>query len=198
MKVSEITEEILNDEIVDKLLFEGLDYSRQTGDLIMVLGCRKAVENRMSVAAELFKNGKAEIILLTGGKVQTTSIGIMSEYEAMSIAAQKLGIPTDKIITEGKSLSTVENFIFSKNIIKDKLPKCQRIILVTTAYHMRRAFCIANKIMPEYEFIPCPANGNLTARDRWSKDEMGRKIVLGECAKFDYYIKKGYIDDFEI
>lgn len=196
IKVSQITE--FTDDIVSALLFEGLSYDGRCGDLIMVLGSRRAVKYRIPAAAELFKAGKAPMVLLTGGKVQETGIGVMSEHIAMHKTAVELGIPADKIITEDRSLSTVENFIFSRDIIKEKMPSCKSIILVTTDYHMRRALCMAKKLMPGYEFIPYPAHGGSTAKDNWAKDPKGRKTALDECKKFGYYIKEGFIDDFEI
>ena len=41
MLVSDLTEQNISDEIIDKLLFEGLDYKGDKGDIIVVLGSKK-------------------------------------------------------------------------------------------------------------------------------------------------------------
>lgn len=48
-------------EIVDKLLFEGLDYKGETADVIIVLGSRKACDYRVPLAAKLFRKEKPHI-----------------------------------------------------------------------------------------------------------------------------------------
>ena len=48
------------------------------------------------------------------------------------------------------------------------------------------------------KIIPCPANRGSTQRNNWSMTEKGSTTALDECLKFGYYIKKGFIDDFEI
>ena len=63
----------------------------------------------------------------------------MEEYKAMLIAAEKCGIPTSAITVETYSLDTVENLQNAAELVKKHFPNCKSIIIVTTAYHMRRA-----------------------------------------------------------
>ena len=44
MLLSQLTEEQLTDETIERLLFEGLDYTGGKAELILVLGSRKARE----------------------------------------------------------------------------------------------------------------------------------------------------------
>ena len=175
MKASQLTKENITPEIVDKLLFEGLDYKGETADVIIVLGSRKACDYRVPLAAKLFHEGKAPNLIFCGGKVQNTSQGEMEEYKAMLIAAEKCGIPTSAITVETHSLDTVENLQNAAKLVK-KL-----------AEHF-----FTQKI------IPCPASRGSTQRNNWSMTEKGSTTALDECLKFGYYIKKGFIDDFEI
>lgn len=195
--VSEINEKNITDEIVDKLLFDGLEYTGEKADVTVVLGSKKACKYRVPVAAEIYHNSKSDKFVFCGGKSQDTKYGFMPEYESMLIEANKLGIPIENIITETKSFSTVENLANAKAFI-DNINGCETVILVTTAYHMRRALKIAEKILAGYKIIPCPANDTHARRNNWSETVRGRKIVLDECMKFGYYIENEYIDDFEI
>ena len=197
MKASQLTKENITPEIVDKLLFEGLDYSGETADVIIVLGSRKACDYRVPLAAKLFQEGKAPHLIFCGGKVQKTSLGDMAEYKAMLISAEKSGIPASAILAETNSLDTAENLRNSAKLVKENFPTCKSIILVTTAYHMRRAKKLAEHFFTQ-KIIPCPASRGSTQRNNWSMTEKGNTTALDECLKFGYYIKKGFIDDFEI
>lgn len=61
MKASQLTKENITPEIVDKLLFQGLDYKGETADVIIVLGSRKACDYRVPLAAKLFRKEKPHI-----------------------------------------------------------------------------------------------------------------------------------------
>jgi uncharacterized SAM-binding protein YcdF (DUF218 family) len=198
MQLTQLSLDILTPQLADRILFEGLEYGGETADMIMVLGSHKACENRMPKAAELFGKGAAEKIILSGGKCQQTKYGIMPEYKAMSIESAALGLPADVLITEKKSLNTAENFIFTKEILSEKYPECRKIIVVTTAYHMKRACLLAKRHMPEYEIIPCPTDKGSTRRSTWQLTEKGRNTVCKEIMKLKLYAEKGYIDDTEI
>lgn len=198
MLVSKLTGCGVTEEIAERILFEGLEYTGEDADLIMVLGSSKAPEYRVPPAVKLLKKGKADKLLLCGGKCQQTAFGYMPEYKAMEKSAKALGADTLNILTETKSYSTAENFKCSAEIIKEKFPDCRKIILVTIAYHMRRSIMLAGKILPQYKFIPYPVNAGSAAREVWKSSQKGRKTVIDECLKIGYYIRIGSIDDFEI
>ena len=164
MKASQLTKENITPEIVDKLLFEGLDYKGETADVIIVLGSRKACDYRVPLAAKLFHKGKAPKLVFCGGKVQKTSLGEMAEYKAMLISAEKCGIPTSAILAETNSFDTVENLRNSAKLVKEHFPNCKSIIIVTTAYHMRRAKKLAEHFFTQ-TIIPCPASRGSTQRN---------------------------------
>ncbi|MDE6150034.1 MAG: YdcF family protein [Ruminococcus sp.] len=198
MLVSELTEQNISDEIIDKLLFEGLEYKGDNGDLIVVLGSKKAPIYRMPVAERLYHSGKSSKIIVCGGKVRNFDSGKVPEWEAMKNAALHLGIKAEDILTEETSMTTYENLVNAEKIIRSNFPGCKSIILVTTAYHMRRALKMAEKILVKFNIIPCPANDGSTRRNTWFKTDKGRHTALDECMKFGYYIRNGCIDDFEI
>lgn len=198
MKLSEIDDKLLTDEFADRLLYSHFAYDGSPADLIMVLGSKSAVKYRLPVAAQLFSEGKADMLLFTGGRVQDSGFGDMPEYLSLLTAANQAGIPQGKIIVETKAMSTAENFMLSGEVIKAKLPGCKRIIAVTTDYHILRAILLARRILPEYEFLPCPAKGGCTRRERWREDEKGRRIVTEEVRKLKWYASNGFIEDIEI
>jgi uncharacterized SAM-binding protein YcdF (DUF218 family) len=52
-----------------------------------------------------------------------------------------LGVPSEAITSEGKSLNTIENMRFVRAIVKD-----ERVALVTSGYHMPRALKFARAV----------------------------------------------------
>ena len=66
MKASQLTKENITPEIVDKLLFEGLDYKGETADVIIVLGSRKACDYRVPLAAKLLSGTDTKVCCVVG------------------------------------------------------------------------------------------------------------------------------------
>ena len=95
----------------------------------------------------LFKGGKAQKIVFTGGKmpwdkVKKTEGDVLKEYAISN------GIPSEKIIVS----KDVENTADEALAIKELIGPSKRIILVTSAYHMYRARRLFEK--QEFEVIP--------------------------------------------
>ena len=89
--------------------------------------------DRLYFAADLFHAGKAPAILVSGGSVR----GLTQETEAEASAAilRRLGVPEGRLRLEGDSRNTRENALFSRTLAAET----RRILLVTSASHMRRA-----------------------------------------------------------
>ena len=64
MLVSKIKEEDLSVEIIDRLLFQGLEDTGENVDWIIVLGSIKAAKYRVPVAVNAYKAGRASKIML--------------------------------------------------------------------------------------------------------------------------------------
>jgi uncharacterized SAM-binding protein YcdF (DUF218 family) len=88
-------------------------------------------------------------VLLTGGTGDPAQPHL-SDADAMARAAMDLGVPEKDIIIENKSRNTLE----SARAVKDML-KGNRILLVTSAYHMKRSVALFKK--QGFEVVPAPA-----------------------------------------
>ena len=116
-------------------------------------------------AARLWKAGKAPIII-------PSCIG--AEFGDVKLLVD-LGVPRDAVILEDKALNTEENAKFVKEILegveslggsegldglewlkhpKHSKPLKHKILLVTSACHMRRSLYMFEKYAPEIECIP--------------------------------------------
>ena len=201
MLVSKIKEEDLTVDVVDRLLFQGLEDTGECADCILVLGSIKAAQYRVPVAVEAYQAGRASKIMLCGGKLREFPTGCYSEAAHMRQAALELGVREEDIILENASLNTVENLRFALEALQQTLglDRLQRVLLVTTAYHMRRSLAIARQLFPEHiAVLPCPANDNNTRRDNWMHTPVGIKRAKDEAIKLASYVNHGIIPDFEI
>ncbi len=201
MFVSEIKEKNLTLEVVDKLLFQDLEDTGENVDCIIVLGSSKAAKYRVPAAVEAYNAGRAGKLLLCGGVLREFSIGKCSEAEYMCKVALDLGIANENVILENSSQNTVENILFALIELQRTLGlnKVRRVLLVTTAYHMRRSLAIARYLFPEHiTVIPCPANDNNTRRDNWMNTAVGIERAKGEAMNIVRCVINGVIPDFEI
>jgi uncharacterized SAM-binding protein YcdF (DUF218 family) len=94
----------------------------------------------------LYKQGYINRILITGGN---TSIGNLkvdktNETEQVKRLLISLGVPSNHIITENRAKNTHENALYSKQTL-DSLGIPKTILLVTSAYHMRRSVACFEK-----------------------------------------------------
>ena len=201
MLVSRITEENLTFDVVDRLLFQGLDDTGEKADCIIVLGSIKAAKYRIPVAVDLYKAGRANKIMVCGGKLRDFPGGKHSEAEHMRQAALELGVAEADILLENASLNTVENIRFGLAELQQALGlnHVNRVLLVTTAYHMRRSLAIARHLFPEHiSIVPCPANDTNTRRENWMKTPVGIERAKSEAMRIISYVINGIIPDFEI
>ncbi len=88
-------------------------------------------------------------LVLSGGSGDPTNPEI-SEADAMARVAANLGVPRKDIVVERKSRNTIESAKALKKILRGK-----RIILVTSAFHMKRASAMFKA--QGLDVIPAPA-----------------------------------------
>ena len=201
MLVSRIKEEDLTFELIDSLLFQGLEDTGENADCIIVLGSVKAAQYRVPVAVDAYNAGRASKLMLCGGALRDFPVGKCSEAEHMYKAALELGVAEENIILENSSQNTVENILFALIELQRAfwLNKVHRVLLVTTAYHMRRSLAIARYLFPEHiSIVSCPANDNNTRRDNWKNTPVGIERAKAEAMNIVRCVISGVIPDFEI
>lgn len=201
MLVSRISEEDLTMELADKLLFQNLHDTGEAADCAIVLGSTKAAEYRVPVAADAYHAGRVEKIMLCGGVLKAFPGGRCSEAEHMRKAALELGVPEEDIILENSSQNTIENILFALIELQRAfwLNNVHSVLLVTTAYHMRRSLTIARYLFPDHiAIIPCPTDDNNTRRENWMNTAAGLERVKGEVMNIVRCVNNGVIPDFEI
>ena len=152
--------------------------------------------DRILYAAKLYKEGKAPLIVLSGGRIEWFGEG---ESEAIDMARilQLTGVPSEAILLEGKSLNTYENAIFTKKILEAK--GIEKILLVTSAFHTPRSLKIFKRL--GIEAIPAPTDFLISKDDLNSYSYSTEAQVLSYLPKAEslYYttkVIKEYIGTF--
>ena len=109
---------------------------------IIVLGCgidgervSPKLARRLDKAIEYFNEHPDKPVIVSGGQGAQEDI---PESTAMKRYLVSKGVPDGMIIEESKSTSTFENFEFSKHIT-DSLPGGDKIVFVTSRFHIYRA-----------------------------------------------------------
>ncbi len=127
-------------------------YPRQTltidsgivnADVIIVLGGGR--DERPQRAAELFKQGEAPRVLVSG----------YGDAQADVVLLEKNGVPADAIIREDQSVSTYENAEFAIPVLRKM--GVHRAIIVTSWFHSRRALACFEHCAPDIQFYSRPS-----------------------------------------
>ena len=106
--------------------------------------------DRLVHAVALFKAGKADYILLSGGSAP----GSRSEAHLMQDVLAIMGVPASALILEDQSRNTHDNAVNSAALLKAR--GMTRILLVSSAFHMRRADALFKR--QGLDVIPAPTD----------------------------------------
>ena len=123
--------------------------------------------DRVWHAARLYKAGKAPVVIPTGAGERESSVPLLLD----------LGVPESAIRVEPEARNTEENAKFVEKILATKDTKNaksedaggsdsarvkKRVLLVTSAWHMRRSVLMYRKYAPNLEIIPAAADYEAT------------------------------------
>ena len=118
--------------------------------------------SRLFKAVELFNQKKIDTIIISGGAASLTG-QIRPEAVYAKQYLMDLGIKYKCIFVDSTSKNTHENAVNSKKIL-DKLGYTQEVLLITSAYHMRRSISTFKradiKVIPySVQYISNPNRG---------------------------------------
>ena len=130
-------------------IFGSNDNATYTEETVIVLGCgirgervSVGLAKRLNKAYEYYEKNPDAMIIVSGGQGPQEDI---SEALAMKRYLVDKGVPEDKIIMEDKSTSTIENFKYSHEIMKERGLSEDSVVFVTNAYHVYRGSYYAEK-----------------------------------------------------
>jgi len=195
--LKQIYQDIVKENIVD-FLAKRDQLPEKRADVLLVLG---SPDERVAYgAAELFKKGVADRILISGGGL----IGDRTEADVFREILISEGIDPNVIITENKSKDTDQNMLNSLELLEtDKIP-FESIILLQKPLAQRRAEFIFSKYFPGnvklYNYAPYIPDLNSMSPDdiRYALREIDRLsgfgIEIDENIVFAYSALKEYLE----
>ncbi len=112
--------------------------------------------DRLGQALYLYKTGRVRKILISGGSTSLFFLGKETMHEGQQAMAflHLAGVPIADLVWETRSRNTHENALFSANVLRNRFHTTE-CILITSAFHMRRAEACFRKV--GLHPIPFPA-----------------------------------------
>jgi len=95
-------------------------------------------------AARLWRAGKAPIVIPSNIDAELCDVRLLVD----------LGVPRESVVLENKAVNTEENAKFVAKIFAEQKVESPKILLVTSACHMKRSLYMFRKYAPEIECIP--------------------------------------------
>ena len=163
-------------------------------DAIVVLSGSSAYEERTRQAAELFRQGRAPIVVLTddhtrGGWSSAEQRNPFFVERALAELV-KHGVPADRIkIAPGVAASTYDEAQLTREFAVEQ--GYRSVLIVTSAYHSRRALWTFRKGLDgtttAVGLEPAPIGSNTPSTVFWWLQPQGWRMVGGEYVKLIYY-----------
>ncbi len=159
------------------------------------IGLNTSVD-RLMQGLKLLNKGYAKKMIITGGDGSILKT-IGKEAEFLKEYLTDIGIQTENIIFESDSKNTYENAKFTANILQNDTIK--KVIIVTSAFHMRRSLACFNKQGIPADYYPAERYAgkrkfqfdhmflpNIKAIDLWDR-------LIHEWIGFIAYKLAGYV-----
>lgn len=127
---------------------EGVSLSADRADAIVVLGAAvlrpgvpgPAMARRVAHAVRVMKCRQIDYLVVSGGIVGPPP----AEAEVMRRLAVVEGVDPARIVVEDRARNTFENAVYTGRIMRDR--GWRRVVVVTDAFHMRRALYAFRRI----------------------------------------------------
>lgn len=143
-------------------------------DALIVLGDDNFYADRATRAAELFREGKAPVVVASGRRLRPNAgISELMEHDLI-----ERGVPKDKIVRLTHDAdSTQEEAEAVKKLVKER--KWRSVIVVTSNYHTRRARYIFHKVFPQgvEARVASARDGDFDPQHWWKKRKAIKELT---------------------
>jgi len=133
-------------------IYGNVDTATHDEDAVIVLGAAIRGENpsrflafRLNAAADYWEQNPESYVVVAGGLgegQQFTEAHVMARY-----LHEQRGIPHERILQEGNSISTEENLLFAHEILQEHFGHDNfTVVVVTSDFHLYRAVRLARQV----------------------------------------------------
>ncbi len=127
--------------------------------------------------ARIWKAGKAPIIVTSGSDDRASTVPFLRD----------LGVDDDAIICEDDSRNTEENARLVMRLMEERKVEKPKVLLVTSAWHMRRSIYMFKKYAPGIEVVPAACDYDMDKIRPWPRvallpvgDYLNRNTMLSK------------------
>jgi uncharacterized SAM-binding protein YcdF (DUF218 family) len=150
-------------------VYGNADNADYTEDAVIVLGAglrgeapSYPLQARLEETAEYYAKNPDCVVVVCGAQGANETI---TEAEAMRRYLVLHGVPYEAVIIENRSVTTNQNLTFADELLTERFPKGYRAVVITSAFHVFRAGCLARgsginsaHIGADIGFFGAPAN----------------------------------------
>jgi uncharacterized SAM-binding protein YcdF (DUF218 family) len=145
--------------------------------------CLAGGKLRIHEAYTLFSQGVGSKLFIIGAGKRSTALGL-AKVQAPEVIDKISPERFAQIQVETESRNTIEN-AFAVSRLLQQNPELKRIVLLTSAYHMRRAqVVIEHQVHSSIEIIPFTPPSELLAKGTWWHSWFGIDVTMAEYFKF--------------
>lgn len=207
MKLSEAKIDNISDEYITHIVFDGIYDDLKKAKYAIVFGHYQLQKYRVEHAVQLYKQHRIEKIIFSGGVggFANHTNETISEAVMMKDLAVSLGVKEEDTYVEDKSNSTMENVLNVCKLLEtiEDINTVERLILISSEFHMKRCLAIAKKLFPEHiKFTLSPALDGYSDKNAWNLSEYyrdsGRYYVTWEEKLIVENAQKGNIYNLDV
>ena len=203
MKLSEIDKAVLtglSDEQKWNVVCGGVKDDGWSAEAALLLGGRptRAVERALA-AAQLYREGRVNVIVASGGVEWDYQGERISEATLMARILRSEGVPEEAIILENEARTTIENMIYGTLQLSRRYDNfLEHVIIVTSVFHMKRSLALAKALLPRKTKVSAyPSYPNVEKED-WLRSEENYKFFNDGLRLLKELVDQGDVEDLEI
>lgn len=195
MKLSELDENNITDEIIRSVLFSEVKTNYDYADVMIIFGChiKQLLDERLLKALNVLKSKRVSTIILSGGVGEK---GDFDESVYMSSFLKENGV-TNNIIVENKSKNSLENVINCIQILKEKDLIDKKILLVSNQFHIKKLSGMFKQINSGLDLIYDYPDESAFSYDVLISNSVYRNIAVEQVVKLKHLAIEGIIPDDE-
>jgi len=203
MKFSQVSKEQLAAMTLEQkwnINCSGVADDGKSGEVALLLGGApiRAAERALG-AAELYRQGRVDYIMPSGGVKWDVDGEMISECDYMTRIMIANGVPAEAIIAENEATTTKENMMYAAIRINRKLrfDKVHHVVIVTSETHMKRSMALARALLPRYlELSAYPTYPDCT-KEEWLADEKNQTILNKAILLMKELVDNRIVEDIE-
>ncbi|MBE1535443.1 YdcF family protein [Actinomadura algeriensis] len=157
-------------------------------DVILALGCH---DTRVAVhAARLWHEGRAPLLVVSGGRGKITSGWAEPEARVFARVAREHGVPERALLLEETAANTGENITATRRLLDGRGVAVRSGILVAKPYMTRRSLATARRQWAEVEWTVAAPEAGFDAHG----DDERRfiELMVGDLQRMVVYADRGF------